>query len=537
MKTLALIVMSCLAWSGPCLAQGSGAAANSIVKVDSLAVHSEPSASSEAVRAVKKGDSLFVSLELKTGGEKWCSVRLPGEKARIGYVECDGLERTDHRSGDLISSADAPPASGVPASGATGAPPVIAGSAQQPSPIRLPRARTGVESTNEYTKVAAAVVRDDVLDGGKIAEFDQAAQSGSAAGMARAALAHIAAGNFELGHNDAEQAIEQFRAALPLATNQPSVLFGTLITISYIHLVRSEYSAALEYLIQARRITPGSAAVAELTGWADYGLNRLDDAIKEWETSQRIKPSPETAALLEKARRDQGVEQGTRSGETSHFVLHYQGGATPQLANEILRTLEEQFRSLQTDFRFTPAEPIGVILYTQETFRDITLAPSWVGALNDGRIRVPVQGLDSVNEDLSRVLKHELTHSFVRQMTLGHCPTWLNEGLAQWEEGRRSAENARPLIAAFDRGSFIPLKRLEGSWLEFPAPVAGFAYAWALAAVESVMARSGPLTMNRLLGNLSTASSAEDVLKQVLQVGYADFDNQTADYLRQTYGK
>jgi len=534
MKILALFAMSCLAWSGPCLAQGSGAAANSIVKLDSLTVYSEASTSSSAVREVKKGDSLFVSLELKTGAEKWCSVRLPGEKVRIGYVQCDGLERSDHRSGDLVSSADAPPVSGGPMSGA---PPIVSGPAQQPSAIRLPRARSAIESTADYAKVSAAVVRDDVLDNGKIAEFDQAAQSGSAVAMARAALAHIAAGNFELAHNDAEHSIEHFRAALPLAANQPSILFGTLITLSYLHLVRSEYSAALEYLGQARRITPGSGTVAELTGWADYGLNRLDDAIKEWETSQRIKPDPETAALLEKARRDQGVEQGTRSGETSHFVLHYQGGATPQLANEILRTLEDQFRSIQTDLRFTPAEPIGVVLYTEESFRDITRAPGWVSALNDGRIRVPVQGLGSVNEDLSRVLKHELTHSFVRQMTLGRCPTWLNEGIAQWEEGRRSAENARALIAAYDRGSFTPLNRLEGSWLQFPAPVAGFAYAWALGAVESVMARSGPLTMNRLLANLATASSSEIALREVLQIDYADLDRQTADYLRQSYGK
>jgi len=267
MKTRALIVMSCLAWSGPCLAQGSGAAtANSIVKMDSLTVYSEPRASSDVVREMKKGDSLFVSLELKTGGEKWCSVRLPGEKARIGYVECDGLERTDHRAGDLVSSADAPPASSGPSSGAS---PIVAGPAQQPATIHLPRARTGVESTNEYAKVAAVVVRDDVLDGGKIGEFDQAAQGGSAAAMARAALAHIAAGNFELAHDDAEQAIEQFRAALPFAASQPRVLYGTLITLSYVHLVQRVFGGA-------RISRPCAAHNARLgSSGRAYGLGRL----------------------------------------------------------------------------------------------------------------------------------------------------------------------------------------------------------------------------------------------------------------------
>lgn len=182
MKIRTLVALIWMAWSVPCFAQG---AANSIVKADSLSVYSDANASSEVVRTLKKGDSLFVSLELQTGGEKWCSVRIPGESARLGYVECDGLQRIDRRPGDLALPKDSIPMSGAPPST------IESG---QPAPIRLPRARSELESTTEYERVAALVVRDDVLDGAKIAEFDQAAQSGSAAPMTRAALAHEAAG-------------------------------------------------------------------------------------------------------------------------------------------------------------------------------------------------------------------------------------------------------------------------------------------------------------------------------------------------------
>ena len=511
--------------AGVCRAQSAAPAANTVVKAETLAVHSEARGGSDVVHTLKKGDALVVGLELKIGAEKWCSVSFPGQR-KLGFVECDGLERTDKRPGDLALPADAPPSSGETS---------IVGGPSKSSAVRLPRAHSSIESSNEYLKVAGAVVHDEILDGAKIAEFEQAAGGRSAAAMTRAALAHDVAADFELDHNDPEQAIEQYRAALPFAAKQPAVLFGTLISLSYVYLVRSEYSAALEVLAQARQVAPGSVAVAQLSGWAYSGMNRLDDAIREWEAAQRIAPDAHVAALLESARRDKGVEQGARASESSHFVLHYQGSATPQLANEILRTLEEHYRELQTDLHFTPPESIGVILYTQQSFRDITRAPGWMGALNDGRIRVPVQGLDSVTEELSRVLKHELTHSFLRQMTLGRCPTWLQEGLAQWEEGRRSAANAKLLVAAFDQGSIISLKRLEGSWTAFPPAVAALAYAWSLAAVESVMARSGQLTIDRLLGDLSTASSSEEALREALQMGYADFDRQTADYLRKTY--
>jgi tetratricopeptide (TPR) repeat protein len=463
--------LTLFASAGMCCAQSAAPAANTVVKAETLAVHAEAREASDVVQTLKKGDALVIGLELKIGPEKWCSVGFPGQR-KLGFVQCDGLERMDKRGGDLALPAEPVPADAGPSSGVTS---ILSGSAKS-SAVRLPRAHFSMESSGDYGRVAAAVVHDGILDGAKIAEFETAAAGGSAVAMSRAATAHDVAANFELEHNDSEQAIEQYRAALPFAAKQPAVLFATLISLSYVYLLRSEYSAALEVLAQARQVSPGSAAVAQLSGWAYSGLNRLDDAIREWEAAQRIVPDAHVAALLEAARRDKDVEQGARASESSHFVLHYQGSATPQLANEILRTLEEHYRELQADLHFTPPESIGVILYTQQSFRDVTHAADWMAALNDGRIRVPVQGLDAVTESLSRMLKHELTHSFLRQMTLGRCPTWLQEGLAQWEEGRRSAGNAKILVAAFDRGSIISLKRLEGSWTSFPPAVAAIAW-------------------------------------------------------------
>jgi tetratricopeptide (TPR) repeat protein len=511
---------------GLCWAQ-SAPVANTVVKAETLAVHSEARGGSDVVQTLKKGDALVLGLELKIGVEKWCSVGFPGQE-KLGFVACDGLERSDKRAGDL-----ALPADGGSLSGGTS---VIIGGTGRSSAVRLPRAHSSVEASSEYRRVAAIVVHDDILDGAKIAEFERAAAGGgSDAAISRAAMAHDVAAGFELDHNDSEQAIEQYREALPFAAKRPDILFTTMIDIAYVHLVRSEYSAALEDLAQARQVVPNSATVAQLCGWAYSGLNRLDDAIREWEAAQRIAPDAHVASLLEAARRDKGVEEGARQSESSHFVLHYQGSATPQLANDILRALEEDYRELQSDLHFTPPESIGVILYTQQGFRDITRAPGWMGALNDGRIRVPVQGLDSVSEQLSRVLKHELTHSFVRQMTFGRCPTWLQEGLAQWMEGRRSGGNAKFLIAAYDSGGLIPLQRLEGSWTALPASIAAFAYAWSLAAVECVMARSGQMAINRLLGDLGTGAPSEEALRESLQIGFADFARETADYLRATY--
>src|SRR4029077_7964480 len=177
-------------------------------------------------------------------------------------------------------------------------------------------------------------------------------------------------------------------------------------------------------------------------GWAYFGLNKLDQAVAEWKHALALRPDAEIEAALNKALRDKEVEAQYKENESSHFNLRYSGASEPAMARDVLRTLEHHFDAIQSELSFAPPDSIGVILYTQQAFADITQAPAWVGALNDGRIRVPVQGLSSVTPELSRVLRHELTHSFIQQKTRGHAPTWIHEGLAQYMEGKRSDTNA-----------------------------------------------------------------------------------------------
>jgi len=200
-----------------------------------------------------------------------------------------------------------------------------------------------------------------------------------------------------------------------------------------------------------------------------------------------------------------------------------------------LRTLEDHFRAIESELNFTPAEPIGVILYTEQVFADITRAPAWVGALNDGRIRVPVQGLTAVPPELSRVLKHELTHSFIQQKTRGRCPVWLQEGVAQWMEGQRSSETADLLVSAYERKAAMPLAAMEHSWMRMPGEVALYAYAWSLGVVEYLVATYGMRDLERLLDRVAVEPSTEAATRSGLRMDYTELEQQTAKYLRRTY--
>jgi tetratricopeptide (TPR) repeat protein len=308
-----------------------------------------------------------------------------------------------------------------------------------------------------------------------------------------------------------------------------------LLEDAYLHLKRSEYTAALALLDRARPVDPDSAEVAKLSGWAYYGLNRVSDAVTQWKRAMELKPDEETQHALEKAERDAHEEAEYHEGETLHFRLKYNGGAAPELAQQVLKTLESQFEEIASTLNFVPPEPIGVILYTNQTFMDITRAPSWSGALNDGRLRIPVEGLTSMTDELARVLKHELTHSFVGQKTGGRAPVWLQEGMAQYMEGKRSRVNAGGLSAAFESHMEISLASYETSWLTLPKDAASNAYAWSLAVVESMVTENGMGDLERILDRIAAGSSAEDAIRAVLHEDYSELMLSTAQFLHKAY--
>jgi len=384
-----------------------------------------------------------------------------------------------------------------------------------------------IESDAEVEK---ATVHDGAIDRNYLSHVESDARSGGPKANERAAGALHAASQFELAHGDMDDALNDERSALNYVPDDPTILMN----VAYLHLKRSEYKASMEYLERARRVAPDDPEVAKLEGWAYYGMVKLDQAVAEWKRALAITPDPEVQVALAKAERDSREEQNYRENESIHFTLHYDGTAEPALAKEMLRALEMHFGAIESELNYTPPDSISVVLYTQQAFADITRAPSWVGALNDGRIRVPVQGLTSLTPDLSRILKHELTHSFVQQKTHSRAPVWLNEGIAQWTEGLRSRDNAAVLVQVYDEKQAMPLGEMEGSWMQLPSSVASYAYAWALANVEYIVRTDGVGDLEKILNSIGEGNSTEAAIQEVLHLNYDELEKETVNYLRKT---
>ena len=283
------------------------------------------------------------------------------------------------------------------------------------------------------------------------------------------------------------------------------------------------------------RVAPDAATFA-LLGLAYYNTDRLADAVGAFKQSVALRPIDSVQKLLEKTQHELDVQGNFNQSDSWHFTLRYEGGKTPLgLQRDLLDTLEDQYRDLSSQLGYTPSENISVILYTNTQFFDITQAPSWAGGVNDGKLRIPISGVSGMTPELQHVLKHELTHSFVRQITRGRCPNWLNEGLAQWMESRSNDYYGPALARMFEAKKEIPLHYLDAPFALLNTRQAVVAYAEALLTVEYLQQSWGMDGLQRVLQRLGEGESPDAALYEVTQMHYSDLEDNVGRYAQQKY--
>ena len=139
--------------------------------------------------------------------------------------------------------------------------------------------------------------------------------------------------------------------------------------------------------------------------------------------------------------------------------------------------------------------------------------------------------------ELAHVLKHELAHSFITQLSGGRCPPWLHEGIAQLLEPKSLGGEGHQLSLLFKAQRNIPLNALEGSFQRFSGAEAYVAYAESLAAVSYINDSYGLSDIQRILQRISQGSSTEAALRATIHSDYGQFETDLARYLADKYGE
>lgn len=404
--------------------------------------------------------------------------------------------------------------------------------ASSPDPDRardlpLPPAPTAEDNLN------SPVTKDGVIDEAYLRQLDdEVTHNPSPENQHRLKQGYREAAIFLVGKGDAETAIERYRHVLKFVPDD----FSTTLALSYLLVTQNHYLEAMDLLLPAVDRRPQSPDLHVLLGSAFYGMENLDQAIAEWNKALAIKDNPRVRDAVAKAERERSTTGSYMELRSEHFLLRYEGREVEALSAEVLRTLEVDFRDLRLELDFSPSETIVVLLYPDQAFRDIARSPSWVGAVNDGKIRIPVSGLSSMTPDLARVLRHELTHSFIRQITLGRCPTWFNEGLAQLQEGATTAALGTPLARAFANGDLPSFSALEAPFVNLPPEQVGLAYAKSLAALEYLRETYGMVEIRRLIKMMPSNPDLNSLLQDEIRLNYSGFEQEVANYIVKRFG-
>ena len=431
-------------------------------------------------------------------------------------------ETKDRVEYDLGEDTYAIPRSSVERIDAGGAPPVHAGSA-----VNVPDITPPTPSFSHEADLLGKVIRDGKVDTDALASL---AQTGN---PDLVATAYFLAGKHESDHGNFPQAMRYYESAVRFKPDNSTLLVYYAATL----LRTGQTAESLSYAQRAANIDPNSPDALAMLGFAQFASDHTPDAIHSWKKSLALRPDATIREYLARAQRESNAESDFSQHESIHFNLHFEGKETSEtFRRDLLATLDSEYDDLVRDLGYSPHNNIAVTLYTQQAFFDVTRAPSWIGALNDGKLRIPISGVQSVTPELARVLKHELTHSFVSQMSNSRCPTWLNEGIAQIEEGRSSSAHGRPLEHLFARGNEIPFNKLEGSFMSFSVPEATTAYAESLAAAEYIRDAYGMSEIARILEHLAQGSSTEAALRATVHSDYRQLRDDLTRALREKYG-
>ncbi len=226
-----------------------------------------------------------------------------------------------------------------------------------------------------------------------------------------------------LARGEIQRAADMFQKALAADPKNARLHLGAGIA-AYLERRDADARSALE---RALTIDPSLARARELLGQVLRRQGDLAGAIRVYDALIALRPDrADAAATLDRWRRELELHDRMLQAVGDQFTVSFEGPEEGLLASRALESLNRAYWRIGGVLGTYPSNPIAVVLYTNEQFRDITRSPAWSAGAYDGTIRVPMRGALDQPGELDRVLAHEFTHALVRTLAVSR-----RAGLAQ----------------------------------------------------------------------------------------------------------
>ena len=314
-------------------------------------------------------------------------------------------------------------------------------------------------------------------------------------------------------------ALDAFAAASAILPRDPSLCFGAGMAA----FMLGRNADAQEWLEKSLRLDPRYRAASEWLGELHHRAGRLKEAVEVYETALKYAPgATEMASRLAEWRKETSFQSGFYEARGAHFAVRFEGAGDELLARKTVERLEQQYWRIGQALTAYPPNPITVVLYTEQQFRDITRAPSWSAGRYDGRIHIPMRGALDQTEELDRILGHEFVHAVVHMLGGEDVPAWLNEGLAKHLE-RNGPEESDRVLAATSARPRPGLLQLHEGFGTLSAAEMRVAYALSAKAVRRMINVRSAAAIVTLLQDLGRGVTFASAFQQNIGMRYEDF--------------
>lgn len=196
------------------------------------------------------------------------------------------------------------------------------------------------------------------------------------------------------------------------------------------------------------------------------------------------------------------------------------------IATKAIKALDKSYVEVNQLFGIELKDKVEVRLLSVEEFKSRTGAPEWTNAMYyRGEISIPVRRkYINNNEELFRTIKHEYIHAVTSKLTDYKCPAWIDEGIAQYFEGKENSLIAPALRKWTRKNSLVPLNTLKDGFMGFDSDVVPVIYGESLYVTKYLIDRYGMQNVTSFLKLIGEGKSDEEAFIQTFKLSYRDLE-------------
>jgi hypothetical protein len=208
-----------------------------------------------------------------------------------------------------------------------------------------------------------------------------------------------------------------------------------------------------------------------------------------------------------------------RSIKQNNINLYWYNG-NDAFANQLMTTAQQALVRLESSTGAKLVRPIKIYIYAnaQDLKGSMIFPAEWTGGVSFTEYAIIAIGISPSNLSWGETaIAHELTHLAVHQMTFNpynELPTWLDEGLAVYNEGQADSGMLNALNKAISSKTLVSIRSLSSPFSAY-TDAASLSYGESYSVVNYLITTYGQQKMLGLLDTFQQGSGYDDAFHRV----------------------